>query len=74
MPLPGRDHAGADVAARVAALAQGGAGLLLELDPVLGDHPTQVAVDRYVERAAEALTALGDAARRGPPADGPRAW
>ncbi len=43
------------------AIATEAARLLLGLDPVLGDHPAQVAVDAFVERAAEALRAVAGA-------------
>ena len=74
MPLPGRDRSGADPAARVAAIALEGARLLLDLDPVLGDHQTQIAVDAFVERAAEALGAVAQAAQSAPGRAGAPPW
>jgi hypothetical protein len=72
MPPAARDHHGSsDPAARVAAIAKDGAALLLGLDPVLGDHATQVAVDAFVERAADALVAVADAAGPGTAGGGP---
>ncbi|MGB8381059.1 MAG: hypothetical protein WCG47_07355 [Dermatophilaceae bacterium] len=44
--------------AQAADVAADGARRLLALDPVLGDHQTQIAVDAFVERAAEALRAV----------------
>ena len=74
MPLAGHDRSGADPAARVAAIAQDGARLLLDLDPVLRDHQTQIAVDAFVERAAEALFAVAEAAQGSPRGGGEPAW
>ncbi len=48
----------------VAAVASDATRLLLDLDPVLGDHATQVVVDEFVEQAARALEALARAVQR----------
>ncbi len=42
-------------------LAADSARLLFQQDPVLGDHPAQMSVDAFVERAAEALLAVATA-------------
>ncbi|MGV1008151.1 MAG: hypothetical protein ACOYBY_06045 [Dermatophilaceae bacterium] len=63
-----------DGPARAAELAADGARLLLGLDPVLGEHTAQVAVDAFVEQAVEALGAVVRAQHDGIPQDpaGPR--
>jgi hypothetical protein len=55
-----RSHGGGrrDGLARTSDLAADGARLLLGLDPVLGEHATQAAVDAFVEQAVDALQAL----------------
>lgn len=52
----------ADVAARLRADALAASELLLDLDPILGEHGPQAEVDHFVEYAADALRAVAELA------------
>ncbi|MFZ1287391.1 MAG: hypothetical protein WAR57_10200 [Candidatus Phosphoribacter sp.] len=52
----------ADLAARLRAHALAASELLLDLDPILGEHGPQAEVDHFVEHAADALRAVAELA------------